>query len=220
MDHHPSPPSDCGRTTRRQTVAMQIRNAASLIETLIVLGIIGVLVSLLLPAVQFARERAREAVCKNNLHQIKLALENYHSTHKKSAIPGRKTPGVVGGWAIDLLPFLEQSNLANLSLIGSDPNTCPTELKSLPRIMRCPSQRRRDDGDMVDNANYAIYMPRRLILDVPNGFAHPWLASPRVERKDLLVIPGPHSGGYFDHHGNFLLDGDFSDANGNSQGSL
>ncbi len=199
---------------------MPIRNAASLIETLIVLGIIGILVSLLLPAVQFARERARETVCKNNLHQINLALASYHSTHKKSAIPGRKTPGVVGGWAIDLLPFLEQSNLSNLSLNGSDPNTCPTELKSLPRIMRCPSQERRDDGDMVDNANYAIYMPRTLILDVPNGFAHPWLASPTVERKDLLVIPGPHSGGYFDHHGNFLLNGNFSDVNANSHGSL
>ncbi|TWU10349.1 hypothetical protein Pla52o_57230 [Novipirellula galeiformis] len=90
-------PRDFYRSTHRQTVAMPIRNAASLIETLIVLGIIGVLVSLLLPAVQSARERAREAVCKNNLHQIKLALANYHSTHKKSAIPGRKTPGVVGG---------------------------------------------------------------------------------------------------------------------------
>lgn len=199
---------------------MPIRNAASLIETLIVLGIIGILVSLLLPAVQFARERAREAVCKNNLHQIDLALANYHSTYKKSAIPGRKTLDVVGGWAIDLLPFLEQSNLSNFSLNGSNPNTCPTELKSLPRIMRCPSQDSRDNGDMVDNANYAIYMPRALILDVPNGYAHPWIASPVVERKDLLAIPGPHSGGYFDHHGNFLLNGNFSDANGNTHGRL
>src|SRR5690606_27667074 len=138
---------------------------ASLIETHVALGIVGVLGSLLLPAVQCAGERAREAVCGSKLHQIDWALANYRGTHKKSAVPGSETPGVVGGWAIDLLPFLEQSNLSSLLRNGTDPNNSPAELKSLPRIMRCPSQESRDDGDMVDDANYAIYMPRTLILD-------------------------------------------------------
>ncbi|WP_425615756.1 DUF1559 domain-containing protein [Anatilimnocola sp. NA78] len=86
----------------------------TLVELLVVIAIIGVLVALLLPAVQAAREAARGAQCKNNIRQIGLAMHNYHDTH------GRLPPGWIGnqpegtpgwGWTVSILPQLEQTAL-------------------------------------------------------------------------------------------------------------
>lgn len=89
------------------------RKAFTLIELLVVIGIIGLLVALLLPAIQAAREAARNAKCKNNLKQIGVAIHNYHGTH--NCFPpgyvyfGKNEPE--WGWATFLLPYLEQESL-------------------------------------------------------------------------------------------------------------
>ena len=88
---------------------MSPRVGASLLETLVVVAIIGVMVALMFPALQSARLRAVEIECKNNLHQIKLAVAQYFDTYKR--LPGPSSPGFVGGWTIDVLPFIEQKNL-------------------------------------------------------------------------------------------------------------
>ncbi|WP_231741936.1 DUF1559 domain-containing protein [Stieleria varia] len=64
----------------------QMRDAFTLVELLVVMAIIGILVSLLLPAVQFAREAARQANCKNHQHQIGIALQAYHNCHRSLPI--------------------------------------------------------------------------------------------------------------------------------------
>jgi prepilin-type N-terminal cleavage/methylation domain-containing protein/prepilin-type processing-associated H-X9-DG protein len=94
------------------------RRAFTLIELLVVIAIIGVLVALLLPAVQQAREAARRAQCKNNLKQLGIAVHNYADTN--NAFPPNLVPGgnfnySGGNWGVlaFLSPFLEQSNVYN-----------------------------------------------------------------------------------------------------------
>ena len=111
----------------------------TLVELLVVIAIIGILIALLLPAVQAAREAARRSQCLNNLKQMGLALHNYHDVHKvfppallNSGRHGSCTstnplaawgPGVLNttGWAF-LLPFIEQGALAD----NYDFNVCST----------------------------------------------------------------------------------------------
>lgn len=105
--------------------------AFSLVELLVVIAIIGILVALLLPAVQAAREAARRTHCINNLHQIGLAMHNYESSHG-SLPPG----GVMEGpcchtksrtnWAIEILPFLEEQGLYNKYDRGATTRTMRT----------------------------------------------------------------------------------------------
>lgn len=90
------------------------RSAFTLVELLVVIAIIGILVGLLLPAVQAAREAARRMSCQNNLHQIGIALQNYHAAHDQFpygwvANNAFDEPG--WGWAKAILPFSEQTAL-------------------------------------------------------------------------------------------------------------
>jgi prepilin-type N-terminal cleavage/methylation domain-containing protein len=87
------------------------RNGFTLVELLVVIAIIGILVAMLLPAVQSAREAARRLQCSNNLKQLALALHNYHTAHK--AIPFGSTYTTTlktYTWATAILPYIEQQN--------------------------------------------------------------------------------------------------------------
>jgi prepilin-type N-terminal cleavage/methylation domain-containing protein/prepilin-type processing-associated H-X9-DG protein len=101
------------------------RKAFTLVELLVVIAIIGVLVALLLPAVQAARESARRTQCSNNLKQMGIAVHNHHDVFKILPSAGYEwihlptyrngTPTIApeqdAGWAFQILPYLEQANM-------------------------------------------------------------------------------------------------------------
>lgn len=91
------------------TLPLSVRRGFTLVELLVVIAIIGVLVALLLPAVQSAREAARRMSCSNNLKQLSLSLHNYEDTHK--TLPPAGIDSNQMSWVVLLLPYFEQKAL-------------------------------------------------------------------------------------------------------------
>jgi prepilin-type N-terminal cleavage/methylation domain-containing protein len=120
------------------------RSGFTLVELLVVIAIIGILVALLLPAVQAAREAARRSECSNNLKQIGLAVHNFHDTYKGLPMLTRGTTGGSAGdgggrssfW-VEIFPFAEQQNLFQM-LNGNNTNGIgnPATQTSLGNLMR------------------------------------------------------------------------------------
>lgn len=107
----------------------RIRHAFTLIELLVVIAIIAILIALLLPAVQQAREAARRTQCRNNLKQMVLSLHNYQEAHKVYPMGSAKDGGVAWGFAMHLMPFLDNANAYN-TVDFNNPDCC-LEIRAL-----------------------------------------------------------------------------------------
>jgi prepilin-type N-terminal cleavage/methylation domain-containing protein/prepilin-type processing-associated H-X9-DG protein len=137
---------------------MKLRRAVigfTLVELLVVIAIIGILVALLLPAIQAAREAARRTQCQNHLKQLSLAMLNYETA--QSALPsggwgwhwmgdpdggyGKNQPG---SWLYNIVPFIEEANVRTIAagLPAAQKRVELTKLSETPIVtMNCPSRR-------------------------------------------------------------------------------
>ena len=180
---------------RRVRVRLDLRGF-TLIELLVVLSIIGLLVALLLPAVQSAREAARRGQCVNNLKQIGLALHNYEGV-QRTLPPGYVSAfdasgndlGPGWGWASMILPQMEQSptfSSINFSS-GIESPSNQTARVVLVRGFLCPSDRVEPSWPAVDR-DLLTGSPRTLICQI---------ASSNYVGMNGVSEPGPDGEGLF-----------------------
>ena len=151
------------------------RTAFTLVELLVVIAIIGILIGMLLPAVQAVREAARRATCMNNVRQLALAAHNYESAHGELPL-GINIPiahpfdseDELFGWGTALLPFMEQNNAFNV--LGERPNVTiferandPTDGQAVIAVLQrsipgfqCPSDPSTDRLNLKRPANTLV----------------------------------------------------------------
>jgi prepilin-type N-terminal cleavage/methylation domain-containing protein/prepilin-type processing-associated H-X9-DG protein len=147
----------------------------TLVELLVVIAIIGILVALLLPAIQAARESARRSQCTSNLKNVALALHSYHDAKKEFPAAIRYPAGtnyspltdtrLFWNWAIDTLPYLEEAALADSFQIDPlkrlyDPTSSAADVNSDERgvelgVMLCPSDEGKNNRFQGSGGNWA-----------------------------------------------------------------
>lgn len=172
------------KNSNRQTLIASTRHGFTLVELLVVIAIIGILIGMLLPAVQMVREAARRTSCMNNVRQMVLAAHNFESAHQhlppcyELAAGGTATGN--GSWSIhaQLLPFCEQANaydMIDFRQSWSDPVNVASGVPTLrvPMYM-CPSETndtvRIKNGDpLVHPQNYGFNFGSWLVYDPANG---------------------------------------------------
>lgn len=213
------------------------RRGFTLVELLVVIAIIGILVGLLLPAVQMVRESARMTQCRNSLKQIGLAAMNVHSATQayptagvvastasqlslRSTVQQTKdtnTNGrIVGGWMFQVLPFIEQQSTFDLRSTGTGwKQTGVTSIKAVPvPAFNCPNRRNRMYIDAANTpimlGDYAGYGRRGSDnLNTPGNWPGATAASVTQDNCDL-AFGGIISPGGWDRSGsNAFVSGQF-----------
>ena len=171
----------------------------TLVELLVVIAIIGILIAMLLPAVQAVREAARRTECMNQVRQLPLAALNFESAQMRlpagvehisfqgaANIRRNSDPDSRGwGWRAKILPFMEQGNVAdglNFSLNVSDPVNVPF-LAIAPPTFTCPS-----DPSLNDSFYSGLSVDMAMSSYVGNGGSIEWAFITTEEFSDGVLL--------------------------------
>lgn len=182
---------------------MLAAGGASLIELLVVLFIMGIMMGMLLPALNGVRNQAQAKVCENNIRQLAMALGRAVEAKKKFPAPGQ--------WTFEALPYMEQVPL--YQLMKQNREVDPKFPR--PPLLRCPMQEEvRSRVDAVGPSHYTVVLDRLTNGEVKSGWEiqdlpllsddpapEPWYAGPETSYalRDVYFAekPGPHPPGMY-----------------------
>ncbi len=173
-----------------------------MVELLVVLFIIGIMMGLLLPALQGARNRVHATECENNVRQLALALAQY--------IDAKETLPATGEWTVAVLPYIEQRPLADAMKSHADAGGKYPR----PPLMRCPMQNDFESRlPSIGYCHYALVIDRHSNGLVERGWEiqdrpwleeasePPWYVGPEIrysEQEELFSnVKGPHQAGQY-----------------------
>ncbi len=195
---------------RTSSTQYRKRHAFTLVELLVVIAIIGILIAILLPAVQMAREAARRSQCKNNMKQIGLAIQNFESARGMLPSGGQGMKAVSGNppsytvvWDIQgtfayILSYMEQTQaggMINFNYAYNDKRAPANQVAAQvqPTSFLCPSNGLYDpDPQGYGQADYAPTVGTAIdpTTGLPNGSAQwsaRWVSAARAYRKSRMA---------------------------------
>ena len=194
-------------STTERLLGGRLRRGFTLVELLVVIAIIGILVALLLPAIQAAREASRRSQCSNNMKQLALGIQNYHDSYQ--CIP----PGVLApnpawqdkkaSWILRITPFIgegeaafEQVNFSGTDWTGQDKSDRNAWLKDQLRVqaLYCPSNplpRTRQEGTRADTQSATPPAPATINVQIAD---YAGIAGTYYAVSDMTSAPTPNSG--------------------------
>lgn len=171
------------------------KNGITITELVVVIGIIALLAGLLLPAIQASRRTAKDTVCKNNLRQIGMALEQLRNAQPRLTEWSRE-PDKTGGWCVAILPFIDPVFASNVPE-GTETTKVPLKYRIRPPALTCPLAELLDEDP--NRAHYVLsttnYRRDWSVRDASVELPEPWYWGPESDAD--YGRRGPHAGGFY-----------------------